>query len=95
MEPGTDKRTVRVTILQQSYTLRSSGEPGETEALATYVDDLMNQIAARTGGADTSRVAVLAALHLADRVRALEKQMGRENEKLARLEERLAGLLAE
>ena len=60
VDASADKRLVRVTILQQPYTLRSSGEPGETEALAHYVDDLMSQIAARGGGSDTSRVAVLA-----------------------------------
>lgn len=88
-----DKRLVRVTILQQTYTLRSSGEPGETEALAQYVDDLMNQIAARSGGSDTGRVAVLAALHLADRLRSVEKQLAGRDSDLAALERRLAELL--
>ena len=89
----TDKRLVRVTILQQPYTLRSSGEPGETEALAQYVDDIMNQIAARGGGSDTGRVAVLAALHLADRVRILERQLDGRDGALAQLESRIAAIL--
>jgi cell division protein ZapA (FtsZ GTPase activity inhibitor) len=92
-DPATDKRLVRVTILQQPYTLRSSGEPGETEALARYVDDLMNQIAARSGGSDTARVAVLAALHLADRVRALEKELSGRDGALTELESRIAAVL--
>jgi cell division protein ZapA (FtsZ GTPase activity inhibitor) len=70
-----DKTLVRVTIFQQPYTLRSSGEPGETEILAQAVDSLMNQIAARTSGTDPTRVAVLAALHLADRARQLERRL--------------------
>jgi cell division protein ZapA (FtsZ GTPase activity inhibitor) len=73
--PG--KTLVRVTIYQQPYTLRSSGEPGETEDLAQAVDSLMNQIAERTAGTDPARVAVLAALHLADRVRHLERRLDR------------------
>ncbi|MBE0657430.1 MAG: cell division protein ZapA [Bryobacteraceae bacterium] len=88
-----DKKLVRVSILQQTYTLRSSGEPGETEALAQYVDELMSQIAARSGGADTGRVAVLAALHLADRLRSLEKQLDGRDSDLESLERRLASLI--
>lgn len=93
VDASADKKLVRVTILQQSYTLRSSGEPGETEALAQYVDDLMNQIAARGGGADTGRVAVLAALHLADRLRNIEKQLAGRDGALEALERRLASLV--
>ena len=88
-----DKKLVRVTILQQAYTLRSSGAPGETEALAQYVDDLMNQIAARGAGSDTGRIAVLAALHLADRVRNLEKELASRDGVLSRIEGRIAELL--
>lgn len=93
VDASADKKLVRVTILQQPYTLRSSGEPGETEALAHYVDDLMSQIAARGGGSDTSRVAVLAALHLADRVRGLEKELAGRDGVLAALEGRIAAVL--
>lgn len=69
---GTDKQVVRVTIFQQPYSLRASGDPAETEAIAHGVDDLMNQIADHSSTSDPARVAVLAALHLADKVRALE-----------------------
>jgi cell division protein ZapA len=69
---GTDKQVVRVTIFQQPYSLRASGDPAETEAIAHGVDDLMNQIADHSSTNDPARVAVLAALHLADKVRALE-----------------------
>jgi cell division protein ZapA len=69
-----EKKLVRVTIFQQPYTLRSSGEQGETEELAAAVDGLMNQIAGRTGAQDSTRVAVLACLHLADRLRGMERE---------------------
>jgi cell division protein ZapA len=90
-----EKTTVRVTIFQQPYTLRVSGEPGETEALAQAVDSLMNQIATRTSGADSSRVAVLACLHLADRIRQLEREIEFRRDRAARLERRLSEALAE
>lgn len=88
-----EKKLVRVTIFQQPYTLRSSGEAGETEALAEAVDSLMNQIAARATGADPSRVAVLACLHLADQVKQLEKDYEDMNRRLSELDSRLEGLL--
>jgi len=88
-----DKKTVRVTIFQQQYTLRSSGEPGETEALADAVDSLMNQIAARSHGADPARVAVLACLHLADKVRGLERQHELLLARLDSLDQRFADSL--
>lgn len=88
-----DKTTVRVTIFQQPYTLRVSGEPGETEALAQAVDSIMNQIAMRTSGADPSRVAVLACLHLADRIRQLEREIDFRRERAAKMEAKLDKVL--
>jgi cell division protein ZapA (FtsZ GTPase activity inhibitor) len=87
-----EKKLVRVTIFQHPYTLRSSGEPGETEELARAVDDLMTQIAARGAGSDPMRVAVLSSLHLADRVRYLERQLSAILERAGRIEARAAEL---
>lgn len=88
-----DKKLVRVTIFQQPYTLRSSGESGETETLAHAVDELMTQIATRASGADAIGVAVLACLHLADRVRHLERDASALHGRLKELEHRLSDLL--
>lgn len=68
------KRAVRVTIFKQAYTVRTTGDVADTEALAAGVDELMNRIADRTRSDDASRVAVLAALHLADKLRSLERR---------------------
>jgi cell division protein ZapA (FtsZ GTPase activity inhibitor) len=86
---GTEKRVVRVTIFQQPYSLRASGDPAETEAIAHGVDDLMNQIADRSSSSDPARVAVLAALHLADKVRALEARAEALEERLSDFRQRL------
>jgi len=91
-DSAADKKVVRVTIFQQPYALRTSGDPAETEALAETVDTLMNRIAARTSGADPARVAVLACLHLADQVRQLERARSRVLERIEALEQRLARL---
>ena len=75
MDSGPERKTVRVTIYNQPYTLAVSGEAGEVEALAHSVDQLMTDIASQSGNVEGSRVAVLACLHLADRVRGLEQEL--------------------
>ncbi len=70
-----DKQTVQVTIFHQNYTLRTAGQQRELEELADSVDQLMNAIAAKSPSADALRVAVLACLHLADRLRTIESEL--------------------
>jgi cell division protein ZapA len=65
-----DKKQVRVTILNQSFTLITSGDPKEMVELANQVDELMNSIARRSPNLDSTRVAVFACLHLADQLRS-------------------------
>jgi cell division protein ZapA len=67
------KQTVRVSIFNQSYVVSTSGDPREIEELAAEIDDLMSSIARRTGSLDSARTAVLACLHLADRLRTAER----------------------
>jgi cell division protein ZapA len=74
--PDTEKQVVRVTIFNQTYALSTSGDPQETMALAHEIDELMSSIARRAGNLDSARTAVLACLHLADRLRTAEKQLG-------------------
>ena len=68
-------RTVRVTIYNQPYTLMVTDDPAEVEALANSVDELMTSIASRAGNVDSGRVAVLACLHLADKLRSAEQKL--------------------
>ena len=75
MEPESPKQTVRVTIFNQTYTLSTAGDPAGTEVLAQQVDELMSTIARRAGNLDAARTAVLACLHLADRLRSVEQQL--------------------
>jgi cell division protein ZapA len=70
-----DRKSVQVTILHQTYTLRVADNEREVQELADSVDQLMSAIAARSANADSLRVAVLACLHLADRLRALERDL--------------------
>jgi cell division protein ZapA len=76
MQPGSgDPKTVRVTIWNQTYTVGTTGNPAELEAAAHAVDERMRTIAARAGNIDSARIAVLACLHFADELRALEREL--------------------
>jgi len=55
-----------VTILGRTYHLRGDEEPEYLQQLAGLVDRRMREVAAATGTADTLKVAILAALNLAD-----------------------------
>lgn len=81
--PGPPKQTVRVTIFNQTYSVSAIGDPRETEELAHQVDELMSAIARRAGNLDTTRTAVLACLHLADRLRAAERDLGTLRESIS------------
>lgn len=67
------KRPVRLTIFNQSFSLLVAGDPAELEKAAQEVDELMSTIA-RSANMDSTRVAILACLHLQDRVRSLERE---------------------
>ena len=45
------------------------------ETLGQTVDELMTSIAQRAGNMDSQRIAVLACLHLADRLRTAEREL--------------------
>jgi cell division protein ZapA len=95
MDPVADKQPVRVTILSRSYILRTAGDPREVEAVAASVNELMLNIAGKAPNADSTHIAVLACMHLADRLHDLERELaewkGRVNQKSGEL----AGLLEE
>ena len=68
--------SVRVEIFDQVYNLRGSGA-GYILKLAEYVDTKMRAVAQQTATVDSVRLAVLAALNIADEYHLLKKQ--REN----------------
>jgi cell division protein ZapA len=69
-----ERKSVRVTIYNQPYTLAVSGDAQDVEELAQTVDSLMINIAQRAGNVDGIKIAVLACLQLADQVRGLERE---------------------
>ena len=94
MESSTpDRQPVRVTILSRPYTLLASGDPREIEEVAASVNELMLSIAAKAPNADSTRIAVLACLHLADKLRMLQSDLNRLKERVDRKSVEFAGLL--
>jgi cell division protein ZapA len=93
MEGTPEKQPVRVTILSRPYTLLATGDPREIEAVAASVDELMLSIAARAPNADSTRIAVMACLHLADKLRTLEGDLTRLKDRVDRKSVEFAGLL--
>jgi cell division protein ZapA len=71
---GAEKQPVRLNIFNQSFTLRVTGDPAEILRAANDVDELMSTIA-KSGNMDSFRIAILACLHLQDRVYALENDL--------------------
>lgn len=69
------KTPVRVQIFNQSYSVLVDGDPNDVQEIAHQIDELMFTISNRTSQGDATRVAVLACLHLADKLRAAEKQL--------------------
>jgi cell division protein ZapA len=70
-----EKQPVKVTIYNSPYTLLAQGEPQEIIDAAQTVDDLMHSIAAMSSTSDSTRIAVLACLHLADKLRRLDQTL--------------------
>lgn len=65
--------SVRVEIFDQAYNLRGS-DPEYILKLAEYVDAKMRAVAQATNTIDTVRLAVLAALNIADEYHLLKKK---------------------
>lgn len=75
-QPITDpaNTSVRVEIFDQAYNLRGVSNPEYILKLAEYVDSKMRAVAAATNTIDTVRLAVLAALNIADEYHLLKKK---------------------
>lgn len=59
-------RVVAVEIYGQRYPIRSALDPSYVVALAKYVDEKMRAAGLETAAGDTVKIAVLAAINIAD-----------------------------
>lgn len=75
--------TIKVEIYDQAYTVRSDGDPAYLKELAEYVDQRMREISSGTLTVDSRKVAILAALYIADEFHQLRKLHQQADEQLA------------
>jgi len=75
--------TIKVEIYDQAYTVRSDGDPEYLRHLAEYVDERMREISSGTLTVDSRKVAILAALYIADELHQLRKIHDQADEQLA------------
>ncbi len=76
-----DRKTVRVNIFNQTYSLLASGDPAQVEEAARKVDDLMREYA-KAMNVDTARAAVLSCLDLASQIQALQRELSALKERV-------------
>jgi cell division protein ZapA len=91
------KASTEVEIFGAVYSVRGSDDRGYLQGLADLVDRKMREVAQHVHTADTARIAILAALNLADELMRLEKRQEGERvlirEKMAELTGELTGAL--
>jgi cell division protein ZapA len=74
MQDATNNGSVRVEIFDQGYNLRGT-DPDYILKLAEYVDTKMRAVSQQTHTVDTARLAVLAAINIADEFHMLRKRI--------------------
>jgi cell division protein ZapA len=84
---------VKVQIFGQSYSIHGELEAAYVQKLAAYVDEKMHAIAHATGTVDTQKVAVLAALAIADELHSVQRDRGEREELLREQAERCITLV--
>ena len=75
--------TIRVEIYNQTYNIRSDGDSEYLMRLADFVDSRMREISSGTLTVDSLKVAILAALHIADEFHRLKQTHEQADAQLA------------
>lgn len=89
--PQPASTTIQVEIFGEVYTVRGSDENGYLQELADLVDRKMREVAEHVKG-DTARIAILAALNLADELFQIQ---GRQEGERVEIREKVAALTEE
>ena len=75
---------VQVKIYDREYAFRTTGDPERLHNLCVELDKRMREIAKSTGAVDTLRVAILAALSVADDLDRAREELKKMDESLSR-----------
>ena len=66
--------STEVEIFGQTYNVRGEGDPKYLSELARFVDSRMREVAAEVSTVDPMKIAILAALNIADEFSRFRKQ---------------------
>ena len=89
-----DSSLVPVVIMGQTYKVRAEEDVAYIEELARFVDTKMRTIADATGSSESLKVAILAALNIADELFRAEERERLSDEDLAGRVDELVQTLA-
>ncbi len=76
---------MKVDIFGKTYTLKGDADPDYVQKVAAFVDERMNEVAGNSSVASTAKVAILAAVNIADE---LFREQQKRLETMATLEDR-------
>jgi cell division protein ZapA len=86
-------QTAKVHIYGQTFSLQGDLDEVYVRKLAAYVDAKMHTVSDMTPTVDTQKVAILAALAIADELHSLKKERGEREELLKEQAERCLTLV--
>lgn len=83
---------VEIKVYGRTYTIRVKGEENEEyiSRLTSYVDQKMQEIAVKSRSEDPTKIAVLAALNIADDYFVSRKRLDQVDERIDRMEAEIA-----
>lgn len=87
--------TTAVEIFGATYHVRGTDDSGHLQEIAGLVDRKMREVAERLSSDDPAKIAILAALNLADELSRYQKQREGERVEIEEKVARLAGELAD
>lgn len=87
-------RITEIEIFGQKYKIRVKGEEDEKyiSSLTSYVDQKMREVALKSKSVDSLKIAVLAALNIADEYFLSLKKMDQLNEVMGHMESKIESL---
>ncbi len=87
------KQVTAVKIFNQTYQVSSGDDPEYVKQLARYVDKVMTEVLEKTSAVDSLKVAVLAALNIADECFVARNQLETLDDTVTEKSEEMISLL--
>jgi cell division protein ZapA len=89
-------KIIEIEIFGQKYKIRVKGEEDESYIghLTSFVDERMHEVAVKSKSGDAAKIAVLAALNIADELFLSQKKMDQLSEAIGHMESEIESLEA-